>query len=415
MPEDNHDDKNDTDERKPLLTSSDQQVVASSSPHNSADNAEHRQKQNWFATSPIKKISFALLLCVCPLLLCWCGWQTEQQLKHVDTCIAAPTLSWSSVHTIDTDRYNSLRVGHEITDRLHITGGLVQVQVNDQASEPTVRFNLKLTDASQSDLIQIKQITQSDNIAILIDASTCTLDRLTADAAAENPSCIVLDILVELPNPTALDELVIETSDSAIEIDDGMYFSRGLKLATINGNITMGNSPGNVVELNTHAGHIECSIHESPAVTQITARSTTGKLNIIYTGVPSSSNTLVDQQRSVLINLTTVSGDIHAQMSKVDNLVYDVYRQFHSGAGQGSSHEVEKFLDMLNHTISEGPSLFDWTVYQRSVWGSADISTVHLVARSSAMHTSTHISFCRCENHSRSNKSQPTLTQIEAS
>ncbi|KAI9494521.1 hypothetical protein BDB00DRAFT_307212 [Zychaea mexicana] len=170
--------------------------------------------------------------------------------------------------------------------------------------------------------------------------------------------------------------------------------------------------PGNVVELNTHAGHIECSIHESPAVTQITARSTTGKLNIIYTGVPSSSNTLVDQQRSVLINLTTVSGDIHAQMSKVDNLVYDVYRQFNSGAGQGSSHEeFEKFLDMLNHTIREGPSLFDWTVYQRSVWGSADISTVHLVARSSAMHTSTNISFCRCENHSRSNKRQPTLTQ----
>ncbi|KAI9489003.1 hypothetical protein BDB00DRAFT_876886 [Zychaea mexicana] len=302
MSEDNHHDgNNDTEERKPLLASPDQEVA---SLHKSC--ANHSQKQSWFATScSVKGFSFVFLLCIFPLLLCWCGSQNaekEHPLKHIDVCSIAPSLTWSSAHTIAANLYSNLRVGHEITDRLHVIGGLVQVQVNNQVSEPTVRFDLKLTDASQLDLIQIKQITQSDRIAILIDA--------------KRPLCTVLNILVELPTPTALDELVIETSESSIEIDDGMHFSESIKLGTVNGNITIWDSTGNVMELTTHAGHISCSIQEIPIITQITARSTTGKIVFDYTGDPSSSKALVDQQRKISVNLTTVSGDIDAQMKE---------------------------------------------------------------------------------------------------
>ncbi|KAI8150251.1 hypothetical protein BJV82DRAFT_14477 [Fennellomyces sp. T-0311] len=176
--------------------------------------------------SSFTKILSTILLCVCAVLFCL-NFRGKEP-THADSCTAVPSISWSSLHTIPHDRHH-LRVGHELTDRLHITNGSVQVHLNEEISETTVRFDLKLTEESQIDLIQMKQVTQSDRIALIVDA----------DTTAEIPLCITLDITIELPSFSALDSLSIETSNTTIDVESGMYFPHMMQLKTTDGNITV--------------------------------------------------------------------------------------------------------------------------------------------------------------------------------
>ncbi|KAI7850897.1 hypothetical protein BDC45DRAFT_517399 [Circinella umbellata] len=280
-----------------------------------------------------------------------------------------------------------------MTHRLHVMGGLVHVRRNDQADDIIVRFNLKLTNTDHAGLFYFRQhIDNDDTINIIMHIKE----------EEDEIYCILLDIDIEVPSALALSKLNIATSNSNIQVDDGMYFSQGVKLDTMDGNITVTNSGAGIMELNSESGFINCTSVQQTLGEQVIAHSTYGDINFKYADETSLSSRPISeilsrQHEKTWISLTSISGMVRSSMCTEMNVLFDSLRQMRTGIfardfggfGYGSNDIDKMFVNTVECTKSS------LGTHHRGVWGSEDDINVHIITKTGS-DSSTSIIFSCC-------------------
>ncbi|KAI9259572.1 hypothetical protein BDA99DRAFT_513583 [Phascolomyces articulosus] len=332
-----------------------------------------------------RRLLSLMLFSVLPLLLCWCYWYNIK-IECSEICSVLPSIPWSETHYISPDRFHKLRIDYENSNHLHVIDGLVHVKRNDQIKDIIIKFNFKLENPHRGLLIWHSH-TEDDDIVTLTIKNEQTIE----------PLCALMDIDVELPSSSALDELVIETPNSNIQIDEGMYFSKRLKLNTIDANITVTNSGSDIIEIDTKSGFINGSFIEETLGDQLLVHSNTGNITFEYTDVSTLvtfplSDISERQRRKKWISLTSISGEISTLMCTEYNLLFDAlygdgtFGRF-SGFGISSDNS-----DRLKPTDYKSVRSRFYTHHQ-GMWGSRDNIDIHLITKIE-MGSFTWIRFC---------------------
>ncbi|CAO3682782.1 unnamed protein product [Rhizopus stolonifer] len=225
-----------------------------------------------------------------------------------ESCREKPTIPYDDISSFSfqPESYQNLKIEYksnkEHQKHLNVYGGSTIVLKDDSLTNVTVELDVKFTDRVSHDDFSIEKTSKNDTYAIYLK-----------DNSDFDHTCITIDIVIKVPNASALEGLIMTLINNNYNLDEGLAFKK-LHLDTVNGNydfqkgISSGNTTFNGVN----------------SVVKGKINSLTGNLNVktIDGKVELLVEEIIQREDGTLVEIKSVNGRTNIQLVNIKEWLF---------------------------------------------------------------------------------------------